>query len=251
MSPHPAHHLGGAWAFFLDVDGTLLDIAEAPDRVVVSERVLTLLADLSVASSRALALVSGRSIADLDRLFSPLELPVAGLHGAERRDAAGQRHRMTVNGRLAAARKALAAFSAEHAGTLLEDKGVALALHFRGAPQAERDAWVAVERLLPALAPDFVLQEGKCVLEIKPAGASKSRAIGEFMAEAPFAGRRPVFIGDDITDEDGFRAVNALGGLSILVGERDNTVATHHLPAVDDVLAWLSARACGHTEARP
>jgi trehalose 6-phosphate phosphatase len=241
MFPHPASHLGGAWAFFLDVDGTLLDIAEAPDRVVVSDRVLTLLADLSVASGRALALVSGRSIADLDRLFVPLELPVAGLHGAERRDAAGRLHRSIVNGRLGAARAALEAFSGEHPGTLLENKGVALALHFRSAPQAEGAARAAVAGLLPALAPDFVLQEGKCVLEIKPAGASKSRAIGEFMADAPFAGRRPVFIGDDITDEDGFRAVNALGGLSILVGERSGTAATHRLPAVDDVLHWLSA----------
>jgi trehalose 6-phosphate phosphatase len=247
MFPHPAQHLGGAWAFFLDVDGTLLDIAEAPDRVVVSDHVLTLLADLSVASGHALALVSGRSITDLDRLFSPIVLPVAGLHGAERRDAAGQLHRSTVNGRLETARAALAAFSGAHPGTLLEDKGVALALHFRGAPQAEHGARAARAGLLPALAPDFVLQEGKCVLEIKPAGASKSRAIAEFMAEAPFAGRQPVFIGDDITDEDGFRAVNSLGGLSILVGERNGSAATHRLASVEDVLRWLSTWTCGLT----
>jgi trehalose 6-phosphate phosphatase len=241
MSPRrPTHQVGGAPAFFLDVDGTLLDIAEAPDRVSVPTRVVDLLAQLAARFGGALALVSGRSIRDLDSLLVPLQLPCAGLHGAERRDAGGRLHRLRVDGALDAARSALTDFCRVHPGTLLEDKGAALALHYRQAPQAEAAARLAVDSLVAELAPDFTLQQGKCVLELKPAGVSKAHAIADFMAEPPFAGRVPVFVGDDVTDEDGFRAVNAHGGLSVRVGDTAETAARAALAGVADVLDWLS-----------
>ena len=240
MLPRPTHDVGGAPAFFLDVDGTLLDIAEAPDRVHVPPRVVDVLARLAGSFGGAVALVSGRPIADLDRLLSPLRLPCAGLHGAERRDARGELRRHGMDGALDAARTALSSFCAAHPGTLLEDKGAALALHYRLAPAAESQARRAVGRALAGLGPAFALQEGKCVLEIKPAGSSKAHAIEEFMAEAPFAGRVPVFAGDDVTDEDGFRAVNRLGGLSVRVGGDGRTAATSALGSVDEVIGWLS-----------
>lgn len=241
MLSRPSHDVGGAPAFFLDVDGTLLDIAEAPDRVHVPPRVVDVLARLAGAFGGAVALVSGRPIADLDRLLAPLRLPCAGLHGAERRDAAGALRLHRVDGALDAARAALASFCDAHPGTLLEDKGAALALHYRLAPAVEAEARRAVERVLGALGPAFALQQGKCVLEIKPAGASKARAIADFIAEAPFAGRVPVFAGDDVTDEDGFRVVNRLGGLSVRVGAVGRTAATAALGSVGEVLEWLSA----------
>ncbi|MCU0977346.1 MAG: trehalose-phosphatase [Steroidobacteraceae bacterium] len=250
MLPRPTHQVGGAPALFLDVDGTLLDIAEAPDRVSVPARVVDLLARLA-ARGGALALVSGRSIRDLDGLLAPLRLPCAGLHGAERRDAGGRMHRLRVNGALDGARAALSDFCRDHPGTLLEDKGAALALHYRLAPQAEAAARRTVAALVSRLAPDFQLQQGKCVLELKPAGASKARAIGDFMAEPPFAGRIPVFVGDDATDEDGFRAVNAHGGLSVRVGPASDTAARASLDGVADVLDWLSGWLMAPLEGTP
>jgi trehalose 6-phosphate phosphatase len=240
MLPRPTHHVGGAPAFFLDVDGTLLDIAAAPDRVLVPTRVVTVLASLASGAGGAVALVSGRPIDDLDRLLAPLRLPCAGLHGAERRDTAGRLHRHRVNGTLDPARTVLGAFCRDHPGTLLEDKGAALALHYRGAPDTEEAARLTVRALLAGLTPHFALQEGKYVLEIKPAGANKARAIREFMAEQPFAGRVPVFVGDDVTDEDGFREVNGLGGISVKVGAAARTAAGSALAGVDEVLDWLA-----------
>lgn len=239
MLPPPTHHLGGDPAFFLDVDGTLLDIAASPDRVHVPGRVVRLLAGLQQRAVGALALVSGRAVADLDRLLHPLVLPCAGLHGAERRDAAGRFHGRRADEALGAVRRGLADWVAAHPGTLLEDKGAALALHYRQAPAAEAAARDAMAEALARLGPRFALLEGKCVLELKPAGASKAHAIRAFMAEAPFAGRRPVFAGDDVTDEDGFRAVNDLGGLSVLVGQRSGTAARSAVDGVPGAIGWL------------
>jgi trehalose 6-phosphate phosphatase len=165
--------------------------------------------------------VSGRSIETLDVLFEPLEFPAAGLHGVERRSASGARRGASYRDpALAGAREALTAFVESHPGTLLEDKGRALALHFRLAPQFESGARQAVSVALRALATGYHVQEGKMVLEIKPCGFTKATAIGEFLEEAPFAGRRPVVVGDDLTDQAGFRLVEGLGGISIAVGHR-------------------------------
>lgn len=239
MLPVPARPTGASWAFFLDVDGTLLDIAEAPDRVHVHPRVLEVLDALRAVTGGAVALVSGRAIRDLDALFEPLELPVAGLHGAQRRDAEGRLHLHPPDPRLGDVRNSLLRWSKTHPGTLVEDKEGAIALHFRQAPEAEQAARRRVGDVLEDLEGDFVLQEGKCVLEIKPSGVSKATAIREFMAEPPFAGRQPVFLGDDVTDEDGFELVRQLGGLAVAVGERESEHAQWRLPDVASVLDWL------------
>ena len=229
-------------AVFLDVDGTLLEIAPTPESVRVSDRVKILLSDLSLQLKGALALVSGRSVPTLDSLFDPLRLPSAGIHGSERRDATGILIRPEVDVvRIAAARDELTAWTLRHPGTLLEDKGYALALHYRLAPDLEALALAEVESALAMLA-THELQRGKFVFEIRPSGHSKGSAIDAFMRESPFRGRRPLFIGDDVTDESGFKAVNRLGGISIRVGEAANTCARHALRDVTHVIDWLEER---------
>ncbi len=239
MLSKPAVPVTGAWAVFLDVDGTLIEIAATPDRVQVRSRVREVLQALAVRQQGALALVSGRGLADIDRLLAPLVLPTAGLHGAERRDAAGGLHRSVRGRALDGARARLAEFVRLHPGTLLEDKGAAIALHFRQAPDCASVARQAVQSEIQTLQGEFVLQEGKCVLEIKPAGVSKASAIEAFLEEPPFRTRRPLFIGDDVTDEDGFSVVRAQGGLAVAVGDRPGTNAQFGLPDVDAVLSWL------------
>ncbi|HEY5634649.1 MAG TPA: trehalose-phosphatase [Burkholderiaceae bacterium] len=239
MLPEAAPLTGGSWAMFLDVDGTLLDIADAPDLVHVDKGLLRLLDSLVRANEGAVALVSGRSIADLDKLFSPLILPAAGLHGAERRDARRNVHRQPVDPRLRQVERELARWSLSRPGTLVEDKGGAVALHYRLAPGEEVAARKLIRTVASSLGDDYVVQSGKRVVEIKPSGVSKATAIGEFMREAPFAGRRPVFVGDDATDEDGFLAVRDLGGLAVGVGEREFHHASCRLADVRAVEDWL------------
>ncbi|MGH8736209.1 MAG: trehalose-phosphatase [Burkholderiales bacterium] len=239
MSAASLPPLAADWAFFLDVDGTLLEHADTPDAVRVDGALRTLLAGLRSGAGGALALISGRSVADLDRLFAPLALPAAGQHGAERRDGAGRmvRHDFPqAPVRRAAAR--LGEFAAAHPGLLLEDKGRSLALHYRLAPQLEDEARALVGEVLAQLGEGFELQRGKMVLEIRPGGRDKGSAIAEFMAEAPFRGRTPVFIGDDLTDELGFGVVNEMGGVSLKVGEGPSQ-ARWRIADAPAVRAWL------------
>lgn len=231
--------LAADWAFFLDVDGTLLEHADTPDAVRVDGAMRNLLSDLQAGARGALALISGRSVADLDRLFAPLALAAAGQHGAERRDGAGRVHRHDFPEapvRRAAAR--LAAFAGAHPGLLLEDKGRSLALHYRLAPQLEDEARALVDEVLSELGEGFELQRGKMVLELRPGGRDKGSSIAEFMAEAPFRGRVPVFVGDDLTDEFGFGVVNGMGGVSVKVGE-GTSQARWRIADAAAVRAWL------------
>lgn len=225
-------------ALFLDVDGTLLPIAPHPDAVKVAPELRDLLRGIGRRTGGALALVSGRSIANLDELFAPLQLPCTGIHGLERRGADGVLHRRDVAKQLAPLRQPAADYTAARKGLLLEDKGQSLALHFRGAPQFEAEAEDFLRGLV-AEAPSLELTHGKMVLEVKPAGANKGTAIEAFLQEPPFAGRQPVFIGDDVTDEDGFAVVNRHGGLSIRVGPPRNTTAEYGLAEENAVLVWL------------
>ena len=234
------------WAIFLDVDGTLLEHAERPDAVRVQSAVLRLLETLQRGAGGALALISGRAIADLDRLFAPLALPLAGQHGVERRDAAGRLHRHAFPSdllRRAAAR--IGEFAARHEGLLFEDKGTNLALHFRLAPQLAGAAHSAVRQAAAQLGGDFEVQEGRMVVELKPSGRDKGVAIEEFMREPPFAGHTPVFVGDDLTDEYGFGVVNRLGGHAVKVGS-GASAAPYRLADAGAVRAWLEAWAARH-----
>ena len=218
--PEPAFGLG-RYCLFLDVDGTLVEFAASPDGVHVDDALASLMDQGSRALGGALALVSGRSIADLDQLFAPRRWPAAGLHGLERRDADGRTHATTEGiEQLATARAMLAAIASQHPGVIVEHKAASLAVHFRQAPQLESSLTWILEQLVRDLGSGFQLQPGACVLELKLKGPTKGHAINAFLAEPPFAGRIPVFAGDDLTDLDGFVAVENAGGLSISVGDR-------------------------------
>ena len=227
-------------ALFLDVDGTLLEIAETPDAVVVPTPLKDALNSLSSRLDGALALISGRSISTLDALFDPYRFTAAGIHGCERREASGCIMRPEIDlERFASVRAQLAEWSRQHPGTLLEDKRYALALHYRQVPHLESAARDEVLSVLPELA-THELQPGKFVFELRPFGYTKGTAIDAFMHESPFRGRIPLFIGDDVTDEAGFAVVNQLGGLSIRVGEPTQTAARHQFPGVNEVVRWLT-----------
>jgi trehalose 6-phosphate phosphatase len=230
-------------ALFLDVDGTLLEIAATPSAVRVPAALRNTLHLAARREAGALALISGRTIAELDRLFAPHVFPAAGQHGVEIRDSAGKVTQPVIEPRqLDAARDVLSELVTHYKGLLLEDKGSALALHFRQAPQHERAVMVVMVGLAEQFREKFVLRDGKCVLELTPRGFSKRGAIEAFMREPPFAGRTPVFIGDDVTDEDGFEAVNALGGYSVRVGDLAATAAKFRFGSVSAVIAWLRER---------
>jgi len=238
--PRPLPAWNDRWALFLDVDGTLLDIADHPDDVRTTPRLKLLVRRAGLELGGAVALVSGRAIADLDRLFMPLQLPTAGLHGIERRSADGTMHyRPALEDRLHDIKRELMEFADNRTGLLLEDKGAALALHYRNAPGAAGEATEIMDRVARDAGDQFHVQHGKMVLELKPAGQDKGTAILQFMDESPFRGRIPVFAGDDVTDEDGFAAVNRLDGESIRVGDGKSTAARYQIESVNQLLGWL------------
>jgi trehalose 6-phosphate phosphatase len=204
-------------ALFLDFDGTMVDIAPQPHAVHVPKPLLALLPLLDRYLGGAVAVISGRPIDQIDAFLQPLRLPVAGVHGAERRGADGRLHLLNTHP-LDHVEEAARSLSAQHDGLLVESKRGSLALHYRMAPHLEE---LCVRTMQDAVAesPGIALLRGKMVVEAKPGGASKGRAIEDFLGEAPFAGRVPLFIGDDVTDEVGFSTVQRLGGLGIKIGE--------------------------------
>lgn len=227
-------------ALFLDVDGTLIDLADRPDGVNVTHATRLALTMAIDSLGGAVALISGRTLDDLDRLFAPLRLPSAGQHGLERRHGDGRIEREPIkSGAMAEMEDALRGFVDDHPGCLLEHKGLTMALHYRRAPGAEDAARGAMMALASRFAEDFNVHDGKMVLEVKPRGQDKGTALAAFMDEAPFAGRTPVFIGDDVTDEDGFARATTMGGFGILVGERDQTAARYTVADVEAVTALL------------
>ena len=229
------------WAFFLDLDGTLLEIAETPDAVGIGPDEKRLVENLVAGAGGAVAVISGRALARIDQILAPLVLPAAGQHGAERRDAKGLRHRHRFPANvLRPVAVGIRSFAAQHQGLVFEDKGASVALHYRKAPQLARAAQAAMRDAAGPLGEAVEVQDGKMVVELKPAGCDKGKAIAQFMQEAPFAGRTPVFIGDDVTDEYGFRVVNAMGGHSIKVGEGPS-VARWRLENPASTRAWLQA----------
>ena len=241
-TPHAARppEVDATRAFFFDVDGTLLEIAETPSGVRVEAELIATIRRLHERSGGAVAFISGRNVADIDVLFPGLRLPIAGQHGLERRDASGALHHHAPEGVDWPGLKArIHTAFADVEGLLLEDKGLSLAVHFRQQPSLEGRVAETLQRLVAGAGDAIKLQPGKCVLEGKPAGRDKGTAIAEFMAEPPFAGRRPVFVGDDVTDEYGFRVVNDLGGDSVKVGE-GQSAARWRLENVQAVRAWLA-----------
>jgi trehalose 6-phosphate phosphatase len=225
-------------ALFLDVDGTLLEFQDDPGAVALPEGGLDILARLAERLDGALAVVSGRPLTALDQIFAPLALPAAGMHGQQLRGAPETPRE--VPEALAELRRQATVLAHRHPGVRVEDKGGAIALHWRAAPQAAGALQALAARLAPQLE-GYRIQPGDQVLELVPADVDKGRAVRTLMQHPPFAGRVPVFVGDDLTDEYGFEAANALGGWSVLVGRRANSHAMYALADVAAVYAWLQS----------
>ena len=235
-----ARHLSEA-AFLLDIDGTLLDLAPTPREVWVPPDLTSTLRRLHERTNGALALVSGRSLNDIDLIFAPDQFPAVGGHGAEMRLSVDSEavaiHAPPMDKEL---KRRLATIAKLSPGILLEDKGYSLALHYRLAPHAEKAIYEAVSLIRADLpnAPIEVLP-GKCVCEIKQSGFDKATGVRELMSHLPFRGRRPIFIGDDVTDESVFALMPDIGGLAFSVGRRAQRVAGH-FDEPRDVRAWLA-----------
>ena len=228
-------------ALFLDLDGTLAPFADRPDAVGADPRRTDILTRLGVRFEHRLAVVSGRTLAEVTALTDGVVIAVAGVHGLQRRTSWGDEVAFRTDPRLAEARVVFAALAGAQPGLLVEDKGVSVALHYRLAPAAQDAVRDAARRLETSTG--LVLQEGDMVAELRTAGPDKGDAVAAFLAEAPFAGARPIFVGDDVTDEDGFKAAAAAGGFGVLVGAVRTTAATYRLDDVPDVLDWLEAAA--------
>ena len=230
----------GRHAFLFDLDGTLAPIAATPQQAHVPAETLDVLGRRKNLADGALAIVSGRPLAQIDALVHPLVLTGAGLHGAQWREPDGTLHELPVD-TAAVARmvESLAPLVDRWPGTQLEHKGLSLAFHYRNAPDHEQDARIAAEMAMQPHADRFVLQPGKMVVEIKPRHASKAAAIGRLMGLPPFAGRVPLFAGDDLTDEAGFEAVKAMGGVTIKIGEGES-VADWRFPTPAALAGWLA-----------
>jgi trehalose 6-phosphate phosphatase len=226
-------------AILLDVDGTILDLAPTPAEVRVPPSLRQTLARLCDSTRGALAFVSGRPISALDVIFSPLLLPTIGGHGAELRTVAGasaERPRRPLD---SSVKRKFAAIAEADPGIIVEDKGYSLALHYRLAPDQEdfvRDAAAAIFASLPT-AP-IELLHGKSMVEIKQVGFNKASAVRELMMHFPFAGRQPLFIGDDVTDQDVFAIMQEFDGIAISVGEKLPGVE-HYFERPADVRRWL------------
>jgi trehalose 6-phosphate phosphatase len=241
--------LSPSCALFLDFDGTLVDLAPQPEAVVVPRGLIATLDALSQYLGGALAVISGRPIEQIDAFMAPLQVPVAGVHGTERRRADGDLALLSTHPmqRVEAAAQELVAL---HPRLRLERKRGSLALHYRQAPELECTCLRAMQAAVEQ-SPGLTLLRGKMVVEAKPGGATKGHAIEAFMQEAPFAGRRPVFVGDDVTDEVGFIAVQRLQGVGVKIGEGESMARQRmDSPAVlRQQLAAAAAAQCGKAPA--
>lgn len=225
------------WALFFDIDGTLLDLAPTPDAVVVP----AMLRDDLAALCRhlgAVALISGRPLSGIDALFAPLILPASGQHGAEAR-ISGEREIAPPLPSLRSIVIPLQQFAADHHGILIEDKGSSVAVHYRMAPTLAEDVAALAARLIED-SPELEALSSKMAVDIKPRAITKGDAIAWFMGRSPFAGRVPVFVGDDRTDEAGFAAVNERGGHSIHVGDPTESIARFSLRSSGAVREWIA-----------
>ena len=234
-----ADHTAPLLAIFTDFDGTLVELAATPDGVDVPETLTHQIEQTAREFGAAFAVLTGREIAEIDRFLAPLVLPIAGAHGTQRRRADGvveDIDPLSLSGAEAIAR-AVAPLIEAHPELILETKQGAVAVHYRQAPTLEDDVRRAMEEAVGA-DEHFTLVPGKMVFEARPRGASKGDALRAFMLEAPFAGRTPIFIGDDVTDEDGFIAAQDLGGIGIKLGDGD-TAARMRIADVGSVRALL------------
>ncbi|MEX2495659.1 MAG: trehalose-phosphatase [Woeseia sp.] len=236
-SPDIANH---HWAWFLDVDGTLLEIEKHPQLVTADNRLLYLLESLDKAYDGAVALISGRSLEQLDGIFNGLGIAAAASHGLEQRLRGGN---VLLNGQdiPSALAERVTAFAQQHEGLTIDRKPVSIGIHYRARPELEETVLAAMEEIRAEFASSAKLMRGKMVVEILPEGADKGSAIRSFMQDLPFKGRLPVFVGDDVTDEHGFKVVNELGGMSVRIGHSTDTAAKWRLRNVTDLRTWLQS----------
>jgi trehalose 6-phosphate phosphatase len=228
--------LSGA-AVFLDLDGTLAPFAPRPQDVGPDRRRTELLGRLQQALDGRLAVVSGRAMDEIDRILESAVVCAAGVHGLQRRSLAGRLQGTPAHPTLDSARRRLEAYARPRPGLFVENKSLSVALHYRGAPDraSETRAFAA----LVAGDTGLKLQEGTMVVELRTPGSDKGDVVRTFMTEPPFADSTPIFVGDDLTDEDGFRVAAELGGFGVLVGPVRPTAAKARLPDVGRVLQWL------------
>lgn len=226
-------------AILLDVDGTLVDIAPTPESVHVPQSLCRALGRLEELSGGCVALISGRPLASLDRLFSPLHLPAAGSHGAEIRALVGTD---TVSAGIEPlpqnVRASFSGIETAFPGLRVEDKGYTIAFHYRSIPEREAEVITDVTARMRDVPSQFEILRGKAIVEIKHRGFNKGSALRELMKHAPFAGRRPIFHGDDVTDEDVFAALPEYGGIGVSVG-RHIEGAKYFVESPRDIRRWL------------
>lgn len=226
----------GDVALFLDFDGTLVEIAPGPDAIAPREALAARLLRLSERLAGRCAIVSGRAISDVEKHLGPLGIAVAGSHGSDIRGADGTPLGKGAKGLPDDMEQSLRAF-ARQSGLDYEHKPHGGALHYRRSPEAGEDALSFARNL--AAQHGWKVQSGKCVVELVAGDGDKGSAVRAFMQTPIFAGARPFFIGDDLTDEAGFRVSEALGGAGVLIGDLRDTAARYHLPGVDAVHHWL------------
>jgi trehalose 6-phosphate phosphatase len=240
--PAPLPTRDDRWAIFFDVDGCLVEFRPAPELVKIPDAVRASLSELQIVLAGAVALVSGRTLDDLDNLFAPLILPSAGQYGMRRRSADGVLHSVLLPEKQVAdfVRRRALETALRFPGLKVEDKGFSVALHYRTAPHLADAVAAAAASIVASLGDAYEVQPGAMVQEIKPTTCSKGCAVRAFLAEPPFKSRTPVFLGDDFADESAFAAVNTLGGVSIAVGVDRFTQAQYTLAGPAAARSWLA-----------
>jgi trehalose 6-phosphate phosphatase len=229
----------GRWALFVDIDGTLLGMAPTPDAVTVPEGLVQLLDAVVRRLGGAVAILTGRRIADADRLFAPLRLVASGVHGTELRSERDGPIAALAAPITSEVVEAMSRISAIASGILIEQKGSGIAVHYRNAPLARRALETELAAFIASSSYDLVLRQGRKVLEAVPRGFSKGSALTTLVTHAPFKGRLPVMIGDDVGDESAFVAAERLGGLGLRVAGEHFERGGADFDGVDSVLAWL------------
>jgi len=227
-------------ALFTDFDGTLVEIAATPDRIAVAADLPALLQRVASRLDGALAVISGRPLADLARRLAGYTGAAAGNHGLEHRGAGGVIHRPRADPTLELVWPVIHQFAALTPGVIIEDKSLAIAIHYRDRPELADTCRRVAERAVLLSENQLIMLTGKMVIELRPRGVDKGHAVEAFLAEPEFRGKRPVFVGDDWTDEAGFAVANRLNGIAIHIGDGES-IARYRLDNVAAAIQWLAA----------